>query len=279
MNKQGEIYIIDQSSSSGIILAPVSGAARIDDSAWLEFADETVRDPSLTGTQPSALRARWASGNAAVVIDDGRIVSYASILSLYTSLTRDTVSRRYPEARLTPVDVIAFASAWTAPRWRGFGFSTHLHERLRLTHSDHGELFVALCHGMGGSMVLHGLKFELLTCRDAAFLSSLSAWYEAGRWHSRRGGPPSRKFYLPPCAGVRPSEMDSHSWQECTHYWVSDTSAAGSLDDEFRALTGGELAAWRHLLGTVAVESADNLATTPGTRLDTGSSSRADCCR
>ena len=265
MRKQGEVYSVGLASSSGVALTRVDGAVRIDDSAWLELAKETARDPSLTGTQPTVLRERWAAGNAAVVIDADRIVSYASTLSLYASQTRDIVTGQYPATRLTPVDVVAFVTAWTAPRWRGSGFSTHLHERLWLAHSDHGDLVVGLCHGLGASRVVQRLKFELVRCQDLAFVSALSAWYESGRWHSRRGGPPSQKFYLPPCAGITSSEMGSHKWEECAHYWVSDTSVAHFLNEEFRELTGDDLSGWRHLLGTLALDTAWSAA---GDRVD-----------
>jgi len=262
MEKQGEAYSVDLVSSSRATLTRVDGAVRISDSAWLEFANETVRNASLTGTHPAVLRARWVAGDAAVVIDDGGIVSYASVLPLYTSQTRDILRGRYPARQLTPVDVVAFATAWTAPRWRGFGFSTRLHEELQLTYSDRGDLVVGLCHGLGASRVLQRLKYELVSCQDAAFVSALSAWYESGRWHSRRGGPPSPKFYLPPCSGIEPSAAGSHRWQECVHYWVSDASVAHSLNEEFREMTGDDLSVWRHLLGVAAEEAAD--ATGPG---------------
>jgi GNAT superfamily N-acetyltransferase len=256
MEKQGEVYSVGPVSSSSATLTRVDGAVRISDSAWLEFANETVRNASLTGTPPAVLRARWVAGDAAVVIDDGGIVSYSSVLPLYTSETRGIVSGRYPARQLTPVSVVAFATAWTAPRWRGFGFSTRLHEELQLAYRDRGDLVVGLCHGLGASRVMQRMKFELMNYQDAGFVGALSAWYESGHWHSRRGGPPSRKFYLPPCTGIEPSAIGSHRWQECVHYWVSDASVAYCLNAEFRELTGDDLSVWRHLLGVAAEEAA-----------------------
>ena len=99
------------------------------------------------------------------------------------------------------------------------------------------------------------MKYELMNYQHVAFVSALSARYESGRWHSRRAGPPSRKFYLPPCTGIEPGAIGSHRWQECVHYWVSDASVAYSLNEEFCDLTGGDLSVWRHLLGMVAEEA------------------------
>lgn len=257
IRKQGEVYRVDLMSSSGIALTRVKGIVQIDDLAWFEFASETARDPSLTETQPAKLKARWAAGNAAVTIHNEKIVSYASTLPLYTDQTRGILGRRYSSARITPTNVAAFATAWTAPQWRGFGFSVHLHQRLWLAHSDCSDLIVGLCHGLGASRVIQRLKFKLVRCQDAAFVSALSAWYESGGWHSRRGGSTSRKFFLPPCTGIRPFEMDSHRWQECAHYWVSDASVAYSLNEEFRELTRDDLSGWRHLLRAIPLDVTD----------------------
>jgi hypothetical protein len=157
MGQWGEVYEVSLAPSSRVTLTQVHGAMRIDESAWLEFAGETVQDPSLTGTQPAVLRARWAAGNASVVINDGKIVSYASFVQLYTSQTRGIVSSRYGVA----------------------------------------------------------------------------------------------------CAGIRPAEMDSHRWQECVHYWVSDAPVVYSLNEELRQLTAGDISGWRRLLTMVALESVD----------------------
>lgn len=226
---------------------------RLERSAWIGLAARLADEPGLSNYQPTTLAERWREGRAAVAVADGEIVSYISLIPLFTRERSQHLFADLPLPRTPPaIELYESATGWTHPDWRGQGVSSFLRRHLLQGGNDLQRLYLSATIGLGASRVLPGLGWRLLSWAELPFVSSLIGMPCTGPDASPPLLPRQSRT-LGPYLGrhLTPQQNPDHPWTDYCHLWLSDPELATTLERELATLNDGDLTCWRGRVATL----------------------------
>ncbi len=223
--------------------------------AWQKMAANIAYEESLTSYPADALSNRWQEGRAAVAIKDNEIVSYISLILVFSQATRLELSKQIGVAPdcMPNTDLYESATGWTHPAWRRKGISLQLRRQLLKRFNDPNCLYITIAVGLAASPVVARLGWRLVSWGEIACVSSLVGLprTSAAGKISRTGRqlPPGMKLY----AGkhITPDRQTTHPWQHFCHFWVSNLPLAVDLNRQLSGLVNQDLNRWRQAVVAV----------------------------
>ena len=222
--------------------------------SWQALADSIARETSLTAYPPQVLKKRWQQGYAAMAINEGEIVSYTSVVPVFSTATRPQLSAilGLEAARMPPVDLFEFATGWTQPDYRRKGISLQLRQKLLGRFSGPSCLHISISIGLGASPILERLDWRLIGWSNLAFVTSLIGVPTAGLEDKIGvGWSPPAELKRYEGEHLSPRQDQDHPWAEFCHFWVSNPALAVELNQQLSRLAGGNLHRWREAVVTV----------------------------
>lgn len=243
-------YRLELSDTEGVLLHPQTQP--ISDIIWQKLAANVAKEVSLTAYPPQVLAERWQQGRAAVAFWQGEIVSYISLVPVFTAPTRAKLAEIMelnPE-QLPNIDINESATGWTHPDWRRQRLSFQLRQRLLDCFSQTNRLFVTIAVGLGAAPVVTRLGWQLVPWGEVAYVSSLVGLPQmavADKIKVGRRLPPGMKLYR----GATSTPNGSQPWPEFCHFWVSDLALAQTLNQQLALLLKQDLRRWREAFATV----------------------------
>ena len=234
-------------------LARVDGAPSV--AAWEKLAGHLATERTLTPFPADALRRRWQSGFAALLLAGDEIGAYVSCLPVLDAATRAALAAADLPA-LPQIDVFESLSGWTAPDLRKHGISLALRHALLARVERPNTLFIGFTAGVGASPVLTRLGWQVMPWHAISYVGSLienssvdcfdgvlKGWRVD--WLKPYDGPDQLAFPLNGARREQPAPGDGHDWDRYCHFWLSRPALARVLDDALRGVNAEDLCRWR----------------------------------
>ena len=224
------------------------------EAGWQSLAESIAREANLTTYPAPMLARRWQQGYAAVAIEADEIVSYTSVVPVYSEASRRQMGALIGvEAdRMPAVELFEFATGWTRPDCRRKGISLQLRQKLLERFSSPNCLHISISVGLGASPILERLGWHLVSWSKIPFVTSLIGVPTVGLEDKIGLGwspPPELKRYEGD--HLSPRQDTDHPWAEFCHFWVSNPVLAGELNRELSTLVEADLFHWREAVVTV----------------------------
>lgn len=221
---------------------------------WQTLAESIAQEASLTAYPAPVLARRWQQGYAAVAIEADEIVSYTSVVPVFSETSRPQLAALIgvEAGRMPAVDLFEFATGWTRPDCRRKGISLQLRQKLLERFSRPNCLHISISIGLGASPILERLGWQLVGWSKIPFVTSLIGVPTAGLEDKIGLGwspPPELKRYEG--EHLSPRQDTAHPWTEFCHFWVSNPALASELDRQLSTLVEAELRRWREAVVTV----------------------------
>jgi hypothetical protein len=245
------VEIPDPSRNSAAVLT--STTRDISDAQWFNLASAISKEKVLFQTPAHVLKQRWIHGEAAIAINDEKIISYIGSSQLLSAeaITILEASGISWSASFD-VDVWELATGWTDWHWRKNRISQTLRRQL-LIHFPHPGPIVwfSTAVGMGGGKALARLGWTQIGWKYFPYINSLVGFYfEHGFYISRM----SRQEFLSsdktPYMGSFLSALikTNYAWEKHYHLWIKDYSLTNAVDEEIRLLLNNDLHYWQQTL-------------------------------
>lgn len=223
-------------------------------SGWQTLAAAIALEASLTAYPAPVLANRWQQGYAATAIEAGEIVSYTSVVPVYSEASRRRLGAiiGVEAGQMPAIDLFEFATGWTRPDCRRKGISLQLRQKLLKRFSSLNCLHISVSIGLGASPILERLGWRLVGWSDIPFVTSLIGVPMAGLEDKIGVGwspPPELKRYEG--AHLSPRQDTGHPWAEFCHFWLSNPALASELNRQLSALVKDDLDRWREAVVAV----------------------------
>ncbi len=227
-------------------------AHTIVESTWQNFGQNVAAEPFLVSYPEAILAQRWQQGYAAIAVKDYEIISYTSLIPIFSDPTRQKLSQAiglHPE-QMPYINMYRAATGWTHPDWRQRGLSQQLRHHLLKRFSGPNHLFMSIARGLGAGPVLTKMDWQMISWSKIAYVSSLIGLPEAGL--TDKLGPDMKRVDLKPYTGPPLSPSNStHPWNSFCYFWVSNIPLAMELNYQLAKLMEEELQNWREAVVTV----------------------------
>lgn len=259
-----KIYtLVTSPGQSEVELVETSGV-NVTEGHWQQLARHIAQEESLKHYPAEVLRNRWLENRAAIVINNNRIISYISIVSVFVNGSRKKFEEalNLPADRLPSINLYESATGWTHLQWRRQGISFRLRRCLLSRFDRANGLTISVAAGLAASPVLARLNWRLVAWDDIPFVSSLIGVSTAGLRTSAtvQGRHLPEGMVLYQGEHLDPNENTAHPWDEFCYFWVSDEGLAIKMNQNLATLLDGDLPRWKEavisVLFTAPPESA-----------------------
>ncbi len=220
---------------------------------WHGLAQRLIEEPGLHNYSGETLESRWREGRAAVAVAGGEIVSYISLIPLFTQERQQRLNAHACSSSKPPaIELYESATGWTHPKWRSLGVSRFLRRQLLQRDDAPARLYLSATIGLGASRVLPGLGWRLRSWAEFPFVSALIGM-PCAQPHAHPHLIPRQPSTLGPYLGMplTPQQNPDHRWGDYSHLWLSDIELAKALDRQLAGLVDGELTRWRERVATL----------------------------
>lgn len=247
-------YTFTESPHQKYVELMTASANHLTEPAWQSLAVSIAQEASLTAYPGPVLAHRWQQGYAAIAIESDEIVSYTSVVPVYSETSRRQLAALIgvEAGRMPAVDLFEFATGWTRPDCRHKGISLQLRQKLLERFSRPNCLHISISIGLGASPILERLGWQLVGWSKIPFVTSLIGVPTAGLEDKIGLGwspPPELKRYEG--EHLSPRQDTGHPWPKFCHFWVSNPTLAGALNQQLSTLVEAELHRWREAVVTV----------------------------
>lgn len=240
---------IPSGSRIDLVAAPVSS---VSDGMWPQLADNLALEKILRPCSASELERRWKQGQARIVIKDGSIISYASLVPIFFPAVKNCLASELglESSRMQIIDLSGLSTLWTDPQWRRRSIQTQLSSTLLESFKGPNNLHIAVTSGLAASPVLANLGWRLMGWNRIPYAGSLAGLPVVG-FEDRLVDP-----YMVPKDIVQyegphivPATDNTHDWDRFCHLWVSNELRAMELDTHLSELLIDKgLQGWREAI-------------------------------
>lgn len=223
---------------------------------WTGLFREIKKQHELITYTAEELRERWKNGQAAIVVYKEEIVSFVSLIEVFSKDSHQEIFEQYQHSSVEIPDfkVLEFLTAWTKPELRRRGLNLMLRTELRRVHGNQKTCFVSLTCGYSSSPLAHKMGWTAIPWSNAPYVRELIGWFDLENnlyFKSGPGGRLSMHNKVPYDGTV----VDSYNfdkipvveWEKHFSLWVENQYILKTLDKKIQQILKDDLPLWQQL--------------------------------